>query len=228
MLRDLTAEQAERAAVYPVPKTDPCSGWIRPYNDPFIGTLGSLIYGAPMYREIAIETRAFTTHAKLLALEGPAAYRTQQYRLLDGQVLRRDVEFTRQPEWKLHQWEETWTGKWRIFDSALDGYIELFEAMLPGFRHKLGQTVDKWDKQAAISSIERTNEILDLLRVLRLRDRVRRLENALDALTSAECERAIFSKLWHWGVNRELALTCADQVRKLLAERIDSALKAGA
>lgn len=228
MLRDLTAEQAERAANRKALKEDPCAGWPAAFNDPLLCQLGSLLHGGPLYREIVPITSPFTALPQFDTLRGQDTYRTQEYRLLDGQVLRREVAFQRAPAGHLSLWEETETGEWRIFDSALDGYIELFEAMLPDFRHMLRWVKDEWENRAALASIERARQIIEMLRALRQQDRIRQLQRALGALTSAECERAIFSKLWHWGVKRELALTCADQVRKLLAERIDSALKAGA
>lgn len=188
VMRDLTAEQATRAAVYTASKEDPCAGWIRPCNDPLVGQLSCLIYGAPMYKEMVIDTHMFTAHSKIVTIQGPAAYRTQQYRLLDGQVLRREVELTRQAEWNLVQWEETWASEWRVFDSALDGYIEVFEAMLLDFQHRLNrvtalglpvedvqdrpQAIDKWARHVAITSIERTEQIIDLLRALRQQDRI--------------------------------------------------------
>lgn len=225
MLSDPTPEQAARAVRKRL-KEDPCAGWPAAFNDPLLCQLGSLLHGGSMYREIVPITSPFMTLPQFDALQKQDTYRTSEYRLIDGQVFRRDVTFARQPTGHLPLWEEVEAGEWRVFDSALEGYVELFEAMLPDFRHMLRWAVDEWDNRAAVASIERTKQIIEILGALRLGERVRQLQRALEATTSQESERAIFSKLWHWGVNRELALTCAEQVRKLLAERIDSALKA--
>jgi hypothetical protein len=225
MLRDLTTEQAERAANRKALKEDPCAGWPAAFNDPLLCQLGSLLHGGPLYREIVPITSPFTTLPQFDALRGQDTYRTQEYRLLDGQVLRREVVFERPPAGRFSLWEETETGEWRVFDSALDGYIELFEAMLPDFRHMLHWVKDEWENRAALASIERAQQIVEMLRALRQQDRIRQFQRALDALTSTECERAIFSKLWHFGVRRDLAEICATKVRELLADRANRAIK---
>ena len=128
-----------------------------------------------MYRAIAPITRPFALLPQFDALREQHTYRTQEYRLLDGQVVRRGVTFARPLTDKSLLWEEgNQQEEWCVFDSALDGYIELFEAMLVDFRHLWHWAIDQqWDSRASTTAIERTEQIIDLLRALRQQVRER-------------------------------------------------------